>query len=205
MRRALLAILFLLPAAASAQRLYRFELTPIAGYRLAGDFNAESDSGFDPRLKVKVEESAIYGALFDVPLGEAGWQLEVLANRQRSSFVVDHGLLDPSTRLGDVTIDHVHVGLLYQWGRGQVNPYLALTGGVGRIVPEFANADAEDRFAGSLAGGVKIFFTPNVGLRLEARGYWTDLGTGFRNRDRRYDSGEGLYQGEGSAGLILAW
>jgi hypothetical protein len=52
---------------------------------------------------------------------------------------------------------------------------------------------------------VKIFFADNVGLRLEARGHWTDLDTGFDDRSRRYHSGDGLFQAEGSAGLIIAF
>jgi hypothetical protein len=204
MRRAFFAsVLLLLPACAFAQP-GRFELTPVAGYRLDGDFDARSSDAFDPHLHVKVDASAVYGLLFDVPLSP-NWQLEVLANRQRSRFVVDRGLLTPSTVLGDVDLTILQAGFLLQWGRGQVNPFVTAAAGLTHIEPKFNELESDDRFSASLGGGVKIFFNQNVGLRLEARGYWTDLGGNFRGRYDRYDSRDGLTQGEGSAGLIIAF
>jgi Outer membrane protein beta-barrel domain len=204
MRRVFFVLAFLLPAAVFAQP-GRFELTPFAGYRLSGDFDAQSSEVFDPDLNIEIEESAVYGFLLDIPVAPH-WQLELLANRQRSAFVLDRGLLEPSRELGDVDLTMVHAGILLQWGYGQVNPYLTVSGGLTRIDPKFQELDSDDRFSASFGGGVKIFFSDNIGLRLEGRGFWTDLDTrGFRGRYDRYDSGDGLYQGEASAGLIFAF
>jgi len=203
MRRALFVLAFLLPAAAFAQP-GRIELTPFAGYRLEGDFNARSSDAFDPNLNVKVDSSAVYGVLLDIPL-TPDWQIELLANWQRSRFVVDRGLLTPSTVLGDVDLTMLQAGFLFQWGPGQVNPFITAAAGVTRIEPKFNELASDDRFSASLGGGVKIFFGENVGLRLEARGYWTDLGSDFHGRYDRYDSRNGLTQYEGSAGLIIAF
>ena len=204
MRRAFFAFALLLVPAATFAQPGRFELTPVAGYRLDGDFDARSSDAFDPNLNVKVDASAIYGVLFDIPLSR-NWQVEILANRQQSKFVVDHGLLTSSTTLGDVDLTIVQAGFLLQWGEGQVSPFVTAAAGLTRIEPKFNELASDDRFSASLGGGVKIFFSDNVGLRLEARGYWTDLGSNFRGRYNRYDSGNGLYQGEGSAGLIIAF
>ena len=209
MRRALFLFFFLLPAAAFAQPGYldsgRFEITPFAGYRLQGDFDASSsDSVFSRDLNVEVEEGAVYGLILGIPLNRS-WQIELLANRQESSFIIDEGLFDPETELGDVTLTYLHAGLLFQWGEGQVNPFVTGSIGLARIDPEFDELDADDRFSASFGGGVKILFAENVGLRLEARGYWTDLDTGFDDRLDRYDEGDGLFQGEGSLGLVIAF
>lgn len=206
MRRALFlfALTLLLPPVAGFAQPGRFELTPMAGYRLDGDFDAHSRHAFDPALNVQVDESAVYGVTFDIPLNE-NWQIELLANRQRTSFEVDEGLLAPAATLGDVDITFLHAGILLQWGLGQVNPFLTASGGIAHIDPKFNELDADNRFSASLGGGVKIFFSENIGLRLEGRGYWTDLDTGFRNRYDRYDSGEGMTQAEGSVGLIIAF
>lgn len=203
MRRALFVLTFLLPAAAFAQP-GRFELTPFAGYRLAGDFDANSNRAFDSRLNVEVEESAVYGLTLDIPLSP-NWQIEVMANRQQSTFRVDQGFLEPSAELGDVDLTTVHGGILLQWGDGQVNPYIVASAGITRIEPKSPGLDSDDRFSSSVGGGAKIFFSENVGLRLEARGFWTDLDTGFDDRYNRYDSGDGLFQGQGSVGLIIAF
>lgn len=204
MRRAFFALALLLPAAALAQPPGRFELTPTVGYRLDGDFDARSSDAFDPALNVEVDASAVYGLVFDIPLNP-NWQLEILANRQQSQFVIDRGLLTPTTTLGDVDLTILQGGFLFQWGEGQVVPFIAAAAGLTRIEPRFNELASDDRFSASLGGGVKLFFNENLGLRLEARGYWTDLETGFRDRNRRYDSGDALYQGEASAGLIIAF
>jgi hypothetical protein len=204
MRRVLFALaLGLIPAVALAQPV-RFEITPFGGYRLKGDFDARSSNTFDPRLNVKIDDSAVFGATLDIPLNR-NWQLEILANRQRSSFIVDQGLFEPTNTLGDVDLTMVHAGFLLQWGEGQVNPFITASAGVTHIDPKFHELSSDNRFSASLGGGAKIFFNPNIGLRLEARGFWTDLDTGFRDRYDRYDNRQGLYQGEGSVGLIIAF
>src|SRR5262245_16404036 len=206
MRRAFFLVptlLTVLPAAAFAQP-GRFELTPVAGYRLEGDFNARSSDAFDRDLNVKVDASATFGVLFHIPLAPS-WQLEILANRQRSEFIVDRGLLTPTTILGDVDLTVLQAGFLFQWGDGQVNPFITAAAGLTRIDPKFNELASDDRFSASVGGGVKIYFGENIGLRLEGRGYWTDLDTGFNGRYNRYDSGDGLFQGEGSVGLIIAF
>jgi outer membrane protein with beta-barrel domain len=204
MRRALFVLAFLVPAALLAQP-GQFELTPTAGYRLAGDFNTRSNDAFDSRLKVKVDESAVFGLTFDIPLSPY-WQLELLANRQRTEFSTDDGLLSPSDKLGDVDLTFVHAGFLLQWGGGQVSPFLTASAGVTHIEPRFNDLDADNRFSASLGGGVKVFVNQNLGFRFEGRGYWTDLDTDFHNDGRRRDDRrDGLYQGEASVGLILAF
>lgn len=203
MRKAIFLLsLLLLPALAQAQAR-RFELTPTVGYRFKGDFTADSDL-FNRNLDVSVDEGATFGAFFDIPLNES-WQIEILANRQNSAFIVDEGLFTPEQDLGDVTIDYVHAGLLVQWGPGQVSGFVSGGVGLARVDPDFPEVASENRFSGNLGGGVKILFAPNIGLRLEGRGYWVDLDTGFRGRYDRFDSDEGLYQGEASAGLIIAF
>lgn len=210
MRRALFIFAFLVPAVPATPAIVlaqpgRFELTPTAGYRLAGDFNSRSNDAFDSRLKVKVDESAVYGLTFDIPLSEY-WQLEILANRQRTAFSTDEGLLSPSDKLGDVDLTFVHAGFLLQWGGGQVSPFLTASAGVTHIEPRFNALDSDNRFSASLGGGVKIFFNQNLGVRFEGRGYWTDLDTDFRSDRRdRNSRRDGLYQGEASAGLIFAF
>jgi len=204
MRRALLAVLLLVPATAVAQSA-RVELTPFAGYRSDASVDSSSDLGFSQR--VRFDGSGVYGVALDIPLSY-NWQIEVLAERQKTSLRADVGLLSPAHKLGDITLDFYQAGFLYQWGRGQVNPYIVATGGVARLQPDFPDLVAKDYFAGSLGGGVKVFFSRNVGIRLDARGYWTNLQTHYSDRhhhDDRYDSSGDLVQGEGSAGLIIAF
>lgn len=202
MRKALiLAVLLLIPAAALAQT-HRFELTPYAGFRFDGEFNVDGD--FLEERDVRVDEGSSFGVIFDIPLNP-NWQIELIANRQNSEFIVDAGLFTPEQSLGDVTVDLVNAGILYQWGPGQVQGFFSGGLGIARIEPDRPAVEAESRFSGNLGGGVKVFFAENVGLRLEGRGYWVDLETGFDDRNDRFRSDEGLFQGEASLGLIISW
>ncbi|HWM93543.1 MAG TPA: outer membrane beta-barrel protein [Thermoanaerobaculia bacterium] len=202
MRKAIiLAALLLIPASAFAQT-HRFEITPMVGYRFDGEFNVDGD--FLEERDVRVDEGGMFGVILDIPLNP-NWQLEFIANRQNSQFIVDAGLFTPEQELGDVTVDLVNAGFLYQWGPGQVNGFVSGGLGIARIEPDRADVEAESRFSGNLGGGVKVFFAENVGLRFEGRGYWVDLETGFDDRNDRFRSDEGLFQGEASIGLILSW
>lgn len=193
--------LLLLPTLAAAQS-NRFEITPFAGYRLAGDFNApDRSSSF--RLGAEVDESAIYGVTFGIPLSE-NWRIELTANQQSTQFTVDEGFLTPRTVLGDVDLTMIHAGFAFEWGDGQVKPFIVASGGITRIDPQFEELSAENRVSGSIGGGVKVLFNQNLGVRFEGRGYWTDLDTRFNDRYSRYDyDDDGLYQTEASAGLII--
>jgi hypothetical protein len=204
MRKALILVgLLLIPAAALAQT-HRFEITPQVGWRFDGEIQADSDF-LDEDLDIRVDEGAFFGLIFDVPLSE-NWQVEFLANRQNSEFIIDEGLFTPEEVLGDVTVSYYHAGILFQWGPGQVNGFFSGGLGLARIEPDFPEVEAENRFSGNLGGGLKVFFAENVGLRVEGRGYWTDLDTAVERRDRRrFDSDEGLWQGEVSGGLIFSW
>lgn len=209
MRRAMSALLFLIPLsslfpAAVAAQQRRFEITPFAGYRLSGEVDSSSRLGFDFDQDVEIDESAIYGVIFDIPL-TPNWQLELLANRQQTTFSVDEGLFSPTEELGDVDLSYFHAGFLYQWGGGQVSPFIVGTLGLARIEPDFPELDGENYFSGSLGGGVKIFLSENIGLRLEGRGFWTDIETDFEERYDRYDADGAITQGEASAGLIIAF
>ena len=204
MRRAFLALsalLLLVPAAALAQ-FNQFELTPFAGYRLDADIDSSSDLGFN--RDVQVDESEVYGVLFDIGF-TPNWSLELLANWQDTQFSVDEGLLSPTNRLGDVTLAYYQAGVLFQTGAGQVKPFFVITAGMASIEPDFPELDAEYYFAGTLGGGVKIFFSPNIGFRFEGRGYWTNLNTDYHDHYDDYDSSGDLFQVEASAGLIVSF
>ncbi|HXU32084.1 MAG TPA: outer membrane beta-barrel protein [Thermoanaerobaculia bacterium] len=192
--------------AASAQG--QFQITPTAGYRTSGQLTA-TNRDFLNDADIEVDKSSVFGVIVDIPFGQSGFGFEVLANRQESAFTLDPGIFEPSEQLGDVEISYLHGGIYYEWGGGQVVPFISATGGVTRIDPKFSDLEAEDRASASLGGGVKIFFNRNLGLRLEGRGYWTDLDARFRDDDddrrRDRDINQALYQGEASAGLIFAF
>lgn len=212
-----LFVLLLAPAAAFAQaadspsNAYtrgRFELTPTVSYNFGGTLSAEESDFFD--FDLEAGDSEAYGVTFGIPLSP--WaQIELLASRQQTDLAYDNGLFGGSRGVSDFDVTYYHVGGLFQWGNGQVHPFLVASLGVANLNPDVPGARAENKFSGSIGGGVKIFFTDNIGLRLEGRGFWTLLDG---NEDDYYwDDGcycdygysETFDQGQASAGLIIAW
>jgi hypothetical protein len=68
-----------------------------------------------------------------------------------------------------LTIDFFLAGLSYNFSATQFRPYVSAGFGAGLF--DGLNYSKHTLFTTSLALGTKYFFTPNIGLRLEARGY----------------------------------
>jgi len=210
-------VLLLAPVAALAQEgnppsnAYtrgRFELTPTISYNFGGTLSAEDSDFFD--FDLEADDSQAYGVTFGIPLSP--WaQIELLASRQQTELTYDNGLFGGVHGVSDFDVTYYHVGGLFQWGNGQIHPFLVASLGVANLNPDVPGARAENKFSGSIGGGVKIFFTDNIGLRLEGRGFWTLLDG--NDDDYYWDDGcycdygysETFDQGQASAGLIIAW
>lgn len=207
-RFALAFCLLALPSAALADGDYRWELAPHISYHFGGHFDAESGSPMGADLEV--DQGPALGVAFDIPMTNT-LQLELLLNHQESDLFADAGIFGPDIKTIETDITYAHIGLLAQFGRPEVTPYFVISGGVTHIDPDLPGAGADDRFSVSFGGGVKLFFTPWFGMRLEARGFWTELDNleigcetsagGGRCQDYR----DYLSQGEASVGLIFAW
>ncbi len=198
----LLSILILTWApGALAQKV---EISPFATLPFGGEF--ESDSG--PSFRdFDVDDGSGYGLSFGFTLTR-DLQLELFWSHQESELVEETGFFFGDFPLTDLDIDYYHAGLLYQWGGGQIRPFI--TGSLGAT--EFSPADPflenETRFSLGVGGGVKIFFNQNFGLRFEARGFTTviDEGDDFcEYGDCYYDNGTYFLQGELRGGLIFAF
>lgn len=199
MRRILLLLsLLLLPATAA----WGNEFTVFGGYRFGGDFDAYVSPRDPFAVALKVEEGDVLGAALDVDLGD-DLALEFSVTHQETNLLLDAGFLEPGIELGNITLNYYLVGLQWQWGPGQVQPYFTLSIGAAELDPQAPGASSETRLAGAAAFGVKVFATQSLGVRLEGRGLWADL-----DQTDRFDRGFGyadndLYQFELTAGLIF--
>ena len=186
-----------------------FELTPTFSYNFGGTITGEDSelSSFD----LQANDGEAFGVTLDIPLSP--WaQIELLASRQQTELEYDAGLFGGSTGFADFNVSYYQVGGLFQWGNGQIRPFVVLGLGVTTLDPNVAGARAENRLSGSIGGGDKIFFTDNIGLRLEGRGFWTVLDGNngdYHWQDDCYSCDYGYTnsfdQGQASAGLIIAW
>lgn len=183
------------------------ELTPFVGVRFGGDF---VDEFADIFVDLEVKDGESYGAILDIPLG-SNWNLEFFYSHQESELVGDEGLFGNEFFIADLDVDYFHVGAQYYWNTGQVKPFIGGSVGATRFAP--VGFDSETRPSIAFSGGVKVMFNDNLGIRLEARATSTlvddnDNEVFCRGRDRfdcyGYDD-EYFFQGEGLAGLILAF
>ena len=160
------ACLAALEPALSAQGV---EVTPFGGYRFGGDF-FELITG----QPVDLDGAATLGFVVNVPISN-GMQFEGLFTHQDAGISVPARPFGPAT-LWKVSVDHYQAGGLQEFGdRARVRPFLTGMLGLTRYAAE---GDNELRFALSAGGGVKLFPTPRVGLRLDGRAFATFVDAG---------------------------
>jgi opacity protein-like surface antigen len=187
----------------------RFEITPFAGARVGGGFDA-GDLGGTGTTDDSVDLGS--GAGFGIDLGlyrDDQSFYELLYSSQSAALDSSDPLLDGV----DLQIDYLQFGgtLFFPQQNDFFVPYLSLTLGATFMQPDGA-FDSETKFSGSLGGGVRVPFNDHVALNLGVRGYLTfiesdtdlfcvsnatDAGCLVRS------SGSTFFQAEGSLGLSV--
>ena len=140
-----------------------FEVTPIGGYRFGGDF-------FEllTQRPLDLDGAPAVGVVVDVPT-KNGFQVEGLFSHQAAHVFVPAFPLTTPVRW-DMSVDHWQAGGLQEFDSGRARPFLVGSLGLTR----YATAgDSEIRFSFSAAGGVKLFPTERIGVRLTAQSYTT--------------------------------
>jgi hypothetical protein len=176
------------------------QIAPFAGYQFGGSLWSETLD-----REYSFESGLDYGGTIDIALGES-WRFELLYLRQETSLE-SSGIAGPSF---DVTIERYMIGIEEEKGEGSVKVFGVLLAGATRFIPGFEDAGSELYFSAGLSLGVKSFFTRNVGLRLEGRAFYTVVESGgeaFCGVGQCFFSftGSGIWQGDVSGGLIIAF
>ena len=146
------------PAAAQG-----FEVTPIGGYRFGGDF-------FEllTQQPLDLDGAPAIGVVVDVPTSR-GFQVEGMYTHQEAQVFVPAFPLGPPVRW-DMIVEHWQGGGLQEFESGRARPFLAGSVGLTRYA---TGGDNEIRFSLSASGGVKLFPTEHLGLRLTAQSFTT--------------------------------
>lgn len=129
----------------SPVRAQGVEITGFGGYRFGGDiFEIAAGRSLDD------DGAPAVGVVVDVPLQE-GLQVEASYSHQQ---------------LDAISVDQWQVGGLQEYGSPKVRPFYDGLVGLNRYA---ADADSEVRFVVAAGGGVKIFPTSRIGVRLDGR------------------------------------
>jgi hypothetical protein len=197
-----LTFVLLLALATTPALAQQVEFTPFFGYRTGGEFEADV---INPYGDVEIDDSDAWGLMVNIPL--TPWsQIELMADFQSSNFEGNDEIFLPDQALGEVDVAYYHVGFVFQGADPKVQPFGVVSLGATNIDPDLPGLDSETKFSTSFGGGVKIFFSKNVGMRFEGRGFYTvlDSDDDYYECDYYcYDYTEDMWQSEVRAGLIL--
>ena len=197
-RRAALVIAALAaPLLGARAEAGEIELQPFFGLQYGGSFASPDGVPFS------FDESADYGATLDVEVAPT-WRLELLYSRQETK-------LEPPTGgpTFPQTVERYMVGISEEPETdGPFSFFGVALLGATRLVPGLSGTDSELRFAVGLSLGTKVPARSRIGLRLEARGFYTVVDSGgavyctngtclFRF------SGSGIWQGDVTAGVVF--
>ena len=147
-----------------------FEITPVVGYRFAGSFKDDLDTG----LKVDLDNSPSVGLILNLR-EDVNTQWEILYSYQTTEIDIDGGT-NPAlagASGSDIDVHQLQFGGTVIAEGTWARPFMAAGIGVAHIDPDFPAFDSDSFFSFSIAGGYKIFPTKRVGMRLEGRVYGT--------------------------------
>ena len=168
-----LAALVMLPQAADARK---FELTPYGGYRWGGDLRDTNSSADGALFDLGFENGAVMGVAFDLVTTVPYLLFEIFWDRQFTELAAKDNQTGESTSLGNVDIDNVHLGIVYELSQvynyssaPPVRPFLGFTFGGARFAPANEDLDKQWRFTIGFMLGINYFFAERVGLRVQTR------------------------------------
>lgn len=176
----LILVVLCSPVAATAQD---FELAPFFGYRFGGSIDENFESGLDLISDVEVDEDVSYGLGAYWATSQSS-EVGIRWSHNPSALTFQPAVGDRLTAF-DLDIDTIHGEFLIGGNRRSRNWGYFILGIGATILSPDGDRDAETRFSGTIGGGFRFGFTPNVGLRLEGRwmptylystdaGYWCD-------------------------------
>jgi opacity protein-like surface antigen len=177
----------LVPSAAFAQQ--RFEFAPFIGWQHGNDIFDQPTS-----TRISMANGSAYGFIVDVSITD-NLQAEFIYNRRSTTVDVTapprDGFPDGINIQGaPVIANYYQGGLLYNfsiWNKPQFKPFIGFGLGAASLSENDDRTDAPSttNFSWSVTGGIKYFFTDNIGFRGEyrlfsthtdfvQRGYWCD-------------------------------
>ncbi len=155
--------------AAAQDKLFRFEITPFAAYRIGGQFDENNGNG-----QLELNESAAQGIMLDVRVNHNG-QWELLYAHQETE-VDTQGIFvnDPQF---DLDVEYFHLGGTYLFDGDNTRPFVVVTLGLSHFNPQLAGLDSESYFSMSIGGGLQLNASKRFGVRLEGRLFTTFVDT----------------------------
>ena len=179
MKRLLLALCLVSPAALSQQRSGRFEIGVALGRSFGGTLARGSNEYFtrDVDADTAISKGIRLAYTFD-----PRWSVELLAQRVDTRFVESgSGVFASKPELGVLQMRFVEAGARYAFLPGRFAPFAGAGLGLAVLDPDIPDRrDVRDtqRFAAHLTAGVKAYLARWAGLRLDVRPRFVSLSDG---------------------------
>lgn len=200
---------------AAQDRTGTTELTGFGGGYFGGTLSAGSNTLFT--RDVKIASAPTYGARLGYNINRV-FELEAAWSQAKPDITGPGSdvLFGQGMKLGTLTSNVVEGNFVFNIGRGRVIPYLTVGAGAmifSASVPGIPAA-SDTRFVGNFGGGLKMFMTPNLAIRVDGRyrsayisgsdGYYSD--SGGCSHGCYYSWGSNWYRsGEVTGGLTYAF
>jgi hypothetical protein len=186
-----------------------FELTPTIGYRFGGSIDLVNPALNPNFRKLEIESNPAYGVALNHAVHD-NIQVEFQWSRQDTHVNGRSRADDTLTRLFGAYLDQYHFNFLLHTDEAASRHQLFMVFGVGATsFNPRASLSSRTQFSFEMGAGVKHFFTPHLGLRLE--GKWAP--TFIRSNQEWFCNGFGqcysvsdpvhAQQAEVSSGIIV--
>jgi opacity protein-like surface antigen len=140
-----------------------YEITPFIGWRTSSSLEEEGTGA-----TINLDETGSYGFILSMKKSP-DTNYDFLFSRQDTELqsTSTPGTVEP------LRIDYYHLGGTIFYDADKLHPFISGGLGATHITPSNSIYSSETMFSLSVGGGLKFPLTPNIGLRLEARGYGT--------------------------------
>ena len=139
----------------------QFEIAPFAGYLFTG--NVQTLDG-----ELVIENSFDYGAALDIRISD-DLLIELLYNRMDTEVGLRQEFYNITDYLFDMSVEYFQGGVQVETETGQFRPFVAFTIGATYFNPKDRNYNSDWKFSFTAGGGIKYYFTDNLGVRLQWR------------------------------------
>lgn len=193
-----------------AQQLFaQVEITPYYGWQWTGSVQMYSYPGYYPSQKAKVDDKANYGVRLGVRLpsymiAEFEW------NHTETNFIYRNS--DGERTTIPFSANYYWVAGVREFGEGPAIPFGLLNLGAVNFKSQNSGNNTT-MFAVGFGGGLKYFFSDNIGIRLQARlmapmqfsgiSIGCGIGTGGGGCGTGVSSYSSILQGDFTGGIIL--
>jgi hypothetical protein len=172
------------------------EFAVFAGWGFGGAMSSPAGG-----QNVGMDAGLLAGAAFSAPIART-WRVEAVVSRQQSRLAAQ-----ATDAHVDLAIERYLACIQEEQTRGRTRAFGTFFIGATRFVP--SGFDSETWFTVGLGLGVKQALSAHVGLRFEARGFYTPVSGGATvcsgGRCLFALSGSGMFQGDLAGGLLVVF